>query len=217
MILQVDDDPKTLIEICPFVYILQSICQDASKMEEKFKKNDTKFDVYFRNHIENVLSLIMNLTYKNTDQKLKERLKYWTTTFDFSHTLFWILDKLFKDKNDEANKVLLQRSLIVLSKLDNLSNEKCQHYFKLTFPFILNLFNEKGRQSGLMDEAIRYLAATFSSSDSNHIMFLKDLLNKIAINSEPFKNMLIEIVSSDQHNLTRYVNTTTLCGYFLEI
>jgi len=66
-----------------------------------------------------------------------------------------------------------------------------------------------------MDEAIRYLAATFS--DKGQILFLNTLLNKIAINSKSFKEMIVDIVSNDTENVMRYVNTCTLCNYIVEM
>jgi len=218
MLLDLEPNCEILMECCPFVYILQSISIDLNRQEKKFKQNDKKFDLHFKGLIENICSIIINLNYRNTDPKLKLRFKYWCTTFKLNETLFKILEKLVKEKNQiyTDNLTPISRIINVLSKLELIDSETNQALFKASFPYVLSVFSEKGRETGLIDEGIRYVAGAFSESKSQPL-YLKMLINQIIMNSKSFKEMLVYIVSNDFNNLNRFVNTCTMCSFLIEI
>ena len=188
----------------PFAYYLQAAGGDFCKLEKKFKTGDKKFDSYFCGYFENFMSMIINLCFKNTDERLKTRLRIWTSAYNLPESILKIFAKILKEKDlvYTDNLVLLQRCYVVMAKLDILGTEKSRATYKSMFPFVLAMFSEKAKEIGIIDDVIRYLAASFTNRD--HTEFLQDLLEKIAVESKGFKETIIGIIGTDFENAMRY-------------
>lgn len=191
---------------------MQSIGLDIASVQDKFVGGDKtgqsgsiiKYDTFALKHVENIMSMIINLLFKNTDEKIRNNFKKWTTKFSIPENLQKFMQKLFKAKAElfTSTCVLMTRVLIVLSKCDVLETESSQKVFKATFPLVLNLFNDAGKEAGLMDEAIKYIAQAFNGN-KDRLEFLVGLLNQIVLNSDGFLKTLHEIITKDYDNQVR--------------
>jgi hypothetical protein len=147
--------------------------------------------------------MIINLCFKNTDERLKTRFKIWTTAYDLPDSILRILAKFLKQKDliYTENAVIIQRILVVLAKMQILATEPSRVAYKGMFPFILAMFSEKAKEIGIIDDVIRFVAASFTEKDQTE--FLQELLAKIAVESKSFKETIIGIIGTDYENAMR--------------
>lgn len=203
LLLDIEHDSPELMDCVPFAYFLQSASADLAKGEKKFHTGDGKFDRYFAGYVENFLSMIINLCFKNTDERLKTRFKIWTSAYDLPDSILRILAKVLKQKDliYTENAVKIQRILVVLAKMQILATEPSRVSYKGMFPFILAMFSEKAKEIGIIDDVIRFVAASFTEKDQTE--FLQELLSKIAVESKSFKETIIGIIGTDYENAMR--------------
>merc|ERR1711937_375638 len=109
-------------------------------------------------------------------------------------TMLRVLTKILKDKDQiyTENKSTILRLIMCMSKFDLVDGDDCQEAFKASFPFVLSFFSEKGKEAGFMDEAIKYLAHAYTEKTAE--AFLITITKHVALNSQGFKNALIDVV-----------------------
>lgn len=216
LLLEVTTDTQTLMDNCPFAYILQSIGKDLFTMEKNYPSKNPTFNTHFHGYIENLCAMFINMNYALTDEKLKIRFKYWISETKINLSLSRAFVKVLKVKDliYTQNTAILKRMIMCLSKFDLVDGDECQEAFKTSFPFVLSFFSEKGKEIGLMDEAIKYLAHAYMEKTSE--MFLTTITKQVALPSQGFKSALIEVVQDDENNVPRFVNTCTLINSLLD-
>jgi len=128
--------------------------------------------------------MFINLNFGLTDAKLKIRFKYWITQLKINLSMQKVFARIIVKTKliYTENQTTILRMIMALSKFDLVDGDECQEAFKSSFPYVLSLFSDQGKEAGLSDEAIKYLCHAYSEKTSEG--FLRTITKQVALPSK---------------------------------